>query len=122
MKRRKLEDLSLSNQLTCNLYLLHDVQEVNRTAAGLERRLKERAARRKLEDLSIGPILSWTTERMLSHVEAVLKIPGMIHPCIKPTLSSYLLGASASTSYCNKPCSACSTTWMLSSRSQVRKF
>jgi hypothetical protein len=45
-------------------------------AAGLEGRLKERAARRKLEDLSIGPILSWTTERMLGHVEAVLKIPG----------------------------------------------
>ncbi len=38
--------------------------------------MKERAARRKLEDLSIGPILSWTTERMLNHVEAVLKIPG----------------------------------------------
>lgn len=48
----------------------------NWAQAGLEGRLKERAARRKLEDLSIGPILSWTTERMLNHVEAVLKIPG----------------------------------------------
>lgn len=24
----------------------------------------------------MGPILSWTTERMLNHVEAVLEIPG----------------------------------------------
>ena len=48
-------------------------------AAGLEGMLKERASRRKLEDLSIGPVLSWTTERMLNHVEAVLKIPGAAH-------------------------------------------
>jgi hypothetical protein len=26
----------------------------------------------------VGPILSWTTERMLNHVEAVLKIPGVL--------------------------------------------
>lgn len=48
----------------------------NWAKAGLEKRLAERASRRKMEDLSIGPVLSWTTERMLGHVEALLKIPG----------------------------------------------
>jgi 1-pyrroline-5-carboxylate dehydrogenase len=48
----------------------------NWVQAGLEKRLAERAGRRKLEDLSIGPVLSWTTERMLKHVDALLKIPG----------------------------------------------
>ena len=43
---------------------------------GLEKRLAERASRRKLEDLTIGPVLSWTTDRMLKHIDALLKIPG----------------------------------------------
>jgi 1-pyrroline-5-carboxylate dehydrogenase len=34
------------------------------------------AARRKLEDLTLGPVLSWTNERMLAHVSAVKAIPG----------------------------------------------
>lgn len=39
-------------------------------------RLRELAARRKLEDLTLGPVLSWTTRRMLDHVEATTAIPG----------------------------------------------
>src|SRR5690606_25625103 len=38
-------------------------------------RLKSLAARRKLEDLTIGPVLSWTNDRMLAHINAVKAIP-----------------------------------------------
>lgn len=38
--------------------------------------MEELASRRKLEDLTIGPVLTWTTEKMLAHVDALLKIPG----------------------------------------------
>ena len=44
--------------------------------AGLEAKLKALAAKRKLADLSVGPVLTWTTKRMLEHVEKVLAIPG----------------------------------------------
>lgn len=46
------------------------------TRAGLFDKMAELAARRKLEDLTIGPVLTWTTENMLAHVEKLLKIPG----------------------------------------------
>jgi len=36
--------------------------------AGFEGRLKARAARRKLADLTVGPVLTWTTDRLLEHV------------------------------------------------------
>lgn len=39
-------------------------------------RLGKLAARRKLDDLTVGPVLTWTTERMLAHVDAVKAIPG----------------------------------------------
>ncbi|HZD52978.1 MAG TPA: aldehyde dehydrogenase family protein, partial [Woeseiaceae bacterium] len=39
-------------------------------------KLADLAARRKLEDLTVGPVLTWTTERMLAHVEATAAIPG----------------------------------------------
>ena len=45
---------------------------------GLGAKLKALAAKRKLADLSVGPVLTWTTKRMLEHVEKVLAIPGMI--------------------------------------------
>lgn len=38
--------------------------------------LKARAATRKLEDLTIGPVLTQTTESMLAHTEKLLAIPG----------------------------------------------
>jgi len=34
------------------------------------------AARRGLDDLTVGPVLSWTNARIRSHVEALLAIPG----------------------------------------------
>jgi len=39
-------------------------------------KLAQKAAGRNTEDQTIGPILSWTTEAMLGHVEALRMIPG----------------------------------------------
>lgn len=39
-------------------------------------KLGQLAARRKLDDLTIGPVLSWTNERMLAHVDATASLPG----------------------------------------------
>lgn len=39
-------------------------------------KLGELAARRRLDDLTLGPVLSWTTERMLDHVRATSGIKG----------------------------------------------
>ena len=39
-------------------------------------KLRELAARRKLDDLTLGPVLSWTTEQMLAHVRRTCAIPG----------------------------------------------
>lgn len=39
-------------------------------------KMQTRAEARKLDDLTVGPVLTWTTERMLSHVIELLEIPG----------------------------------------------
>ncbi|CAN6814425.1 unnamed protein product [Brassica oleracea] len=39
-------------------------------------KLKDLAGRRKLEDLTIGPVLTFTTEAMVEHMENLLQIPG----------------------------------------------
>ncbi len=39
-------------------------------------KLEELAARRKLDDLTLGPVLSWTTDQMLAHVRRTCAIPG----------------------------------------------
>jgi len=44
--------------------------------AGFVDSLKATAAKRSLADLSAGPVLSWSTARMLDHVEAVSRLPG----------------------------------------------
>lgn len=44
--------------------------------AGIYERMGELAARRKLSDLTIGPVLSETTAKMLGHAERLLSIPG----------------------------------------------
>ena len=44
--------------------------------AGIEERLKALAAKRKLSDLSVGPVLTWTNERMKAHIDRLLQIPG----------------------------------------------
>lgn len=44
--------------------------------AGLLEKLKARAAGRKLSDLTIGPVLTWTTDAILAHAKRLLEIPG----------------------------------------------
>ncbi|MGI9236954.1 MAG: aldehyde dehydrogenase family protein [Woeseiaceae bacterium] len=39
-------------------------------------RLKDLASRRSLTDLSVGPVLSWTNERIRQHIDATLEVPG----------------------------------------------
>ena len=48
----------------------------NWSKAGLGDALAARAASRSLADLSIGPVLTWTTEAMLRHVQKLASIPG----------------------------------------------
>ena len=59
--------------------------------AGLEAKLKALAAKRQLADLSVGPVLTWTTKRMLEHVEKVLAIPGSLqNPPLLDRIVAYL--------------------------------
>lgn len=48
----------------------------NWNSANLVPKLKALAERRKLEDLTVGPVLTVTTEHMLAHVKRLLEIPG----------------------------------------------
>jgi 1-pyrroline-5-carboxylate dehydrogenase len=38
--------------------------------------MKTQAARRNLKDLTIGPVLSWTNERIKAHQDAILELDG----------------------------------------------
>lgn len=44
--------------------------------AGIMEKIKQRASMRNLEDLSVGPLLSWNNESIQKHMNEVLKIPG----------------------------------------------
>jgi 1-pyrroline-5-carboxylate dehydrogenase len=59
----------------CSAQSLLFVHE-NWAEAGLLERLRELAARRRLEDLTAGPVLTVSTETAMAHVAALLKIPG----------------------------------------------
>ncbi|KAH7686533.1 L-glutamate gamma-semialdehyde dehydrogenase protein [Dioscorea alata] len=48
----------------------------NWASSGLISKMKDLAGRRKLEDLTIGPVLTVTTETMREHIEKLLEIPG----------------------------------------------
>jgi 1-pyrroline-5-carboxylate dehydrogenase len=48
----------------------------NWVKAGVLDKIKALAARRTLADLTVGPVLTWTTEAMLGHVKKLLAIPG----------------------------------------------
>lgn len=48
----------------------------NWAEAGLEGALARRASTRGLADLTLGPVLTWTTEQMLAHRDRLLSIPG----------------------------------------------
>ncbi len=39
-------------------------------------RLSELAGRRSLADLTLGPVLTWTNDRIKAHIDAVLDVPG----------------------------------------------
>ena len=43
---------------------------------GVLEKIKSLASRRKLDDLTIGPVLTWTTEAMKNHINKLLSIPG----------------------------------------------
>ena len=43
---------------------------------GLLPKLQVLAARRSLQDLTIGPVLTWTNEQMQAHMDAILAVPG----------------------------------------------
>ncbi|KAJ4974749.1 hypothetical protein NE237_007923 [Protea cynaroides] len=48
----------------------------NWAKSSLLSKMKDLAERRKLEDLTVGPVLTFTTEAMLEHVNKLLQIPG----------------------------------------------
>jgi len=48
----------------------------NWAKAGLEQELKARAEQRSLADLTIAPVMSWTTDAILDHANRLLEIPG----------------------------------------------
>ncbi|GFR43750.1 hypothetical protein Agub_g4862 [Astrephomene gubernaculifera] len=48
----------------------------NWVRAGLLERLASLASRRQLADLTVGPVLSWSTEAILAHTRRLLSIPG----------------------------------------------
>ena len=54
-----------------SIVLVHD----NWTDALLPK-LLSLAERRSLEDLTIGPVLTWTNEQMRAHIDAILAVPG----------------------------------------------
>jgi 1-pyrroline-5-carboxylate dehydrogenase len=45
-------------------------------ADGLISQMKALAQRRTLDDLTIGPVLTWTNDRIRAHIEAVCALPG----------------------------------------------
>lgn len=45
---------------------------------GLLKNLQEMAARRRLDNLTIGPVLTWTTEQMMEQIRKLLTIDGAI--------------------------------------------
>lgn len=55
-----------------SMLFVHD----NWVKAGIFDKLKALAGRRKLDDLTIGPVLTVTTEKAMDHIRALLKING----------------------------------------------
>lgn len=44
--------------------------------AGFIENIKELAARRKLDDLTIGPVLTWDNARIKAHIDQILALKG----------------------------------------------
>lgn len=63
----------------------------NWAKAGLEKAIKERAERRNLKDLTVAPVLSWTTEAMLDHAKRLLNLPGARVVCGAEPLTGHTI-------------------------------
>ena len=48
----------------------------NWAKAGLEDAIVQHASKRSLDELTVAPVLSWTTSAMLQHMNKLLKLPG----------------------------------------------
>lgn len=48
----------------------------NWAKAGLESALAEKAQQRRLENLTVGPVLTWTTDAIMKHMNKLLEVPG----------------------------------------------
>ena len=48
----------------------------NYIKAGIIEKIINLAKRRKLDDLTVGPVLTWNNKRIQNHVDNVLKVPG----------------------------------------------
>jgi len=59
--------------------------------------MRVRAESRQLSDLTIGPVLTWTTEAMLDHMNKLLQVPGKQHTlqCLLRCLLSARWGGGA---------------------------
>ena len=44
--------------------------------SGLLEKMAEQAGRRSLDNLTIGPVLTWNNERIKEHLDAVLELEG----------------------------------------------
>lgn len=65
----------------------------NWAKAGLEQAIVDKASKRSLENLTIAPILSWTTESILEHANKLLKIPGARVVCGAEPLTGHSIPA-----------------------------
>lgn len=48
----------------------------NYEKAGLLDKIKENASKRQLEDFTVGPVLTHSTQNIMDHIETLLKVPG----------------------------------------------
>lgn len=39
-------------------------------------RMEEQASKRSLDDLTVGPVLTWSNEQIQAHLDAVLELDG----------------------------------------------
>ena len=44
--------------------------------AGFAKRIGELAGRRSLEDLTVGPVITWNNDRIKKHIDNILSISG----------------------------------------------
>ena len=60
------------------------------SCAGLLDRIKSFASKRKMEDGTLGPVITWTTDKMLGHVDKLTQIPGGCCSALRNVLPALL--------------------------------